>query len=155
MRTLPRTEDDWPPILVIRTDFRDEEGWRAVRAALDVPWVLDEDDSVKEEILFVEDPAWADAGPAEILDALTAPGEGEGGEPAECGWRVVFLADRAGMDHEKPSLLAVSTDPDEETPSFRVLARVTPHGMHCNLTLANMDFFEFEGWDAEELAESS
>jgi hypothetical protein len=68
---------------------------------------------------------------------------------------VVFLADRTGMDHGKPSLLAVSTDPDEDTPPFRVLARVTPHEMHCNLTLANMDFFEFEGWDEEELAESS
>lgn len=150
MRTLPRTDEDYPPMLVIRTDYRDDEGWQDVRAALDQPWVLDEHDSVKEEILFVEDPAWADAEPAEILDALTA--SEEGGEPAECGWAVVFLADRAGMERGKPSLLAVSTDPEEETPPFRILARVTPHEMHCNLAISNMDFSDFEGWDAEALS---
>ncbi|WP_329138039.1 DUF6924 domain-containing protein [Streptomyces sp. NBC_00670] len=148
MRALPRTEDDYPAMLVIRTDYREDEAWQRVRDALDQPWVLDEHDSVKEEILFVEDPAWADAEPSAVLAALTAPEE-DGGEPVECGWAVVFLADRTGMEHARPSLLAVSTDPEEETAPFRIAARVTPHEMHCNLTIANMDFEDFEGWDGE------
>ena len=149
MRVLPRTDEDYPPVLLVRTDYRDDEAWQRVRAALDQPWVVDEEDedngSVTHEILAVEDPAWADADPAEILTTLTA--SEEGGEPDECGWAVVFLADRAGMESEKPTLLAVSTDPEEETPPFRVSAQVTPHEMHCNLTIANMDFSDFEGWD--------
>ncbi|WP_030380543.1 MULTISPECIES: DUF6924 domain-containing protein [unclassified Streptomyces] len=153
MRTLPRTDDDFPAMLVIRTHYGDDEGWQRVREALDEPWVFDEDDEddegVKGEILFVEDPAWEDAEPAAVLAALTAPEEGGGEEPVECGWAVVFLADRVGMENARPSLLAVSTDPEEVTAPFRIAARVTSHGMHWNLALANMDFGDFEGWDGE------
>lgn len=149
MPVLPKTDDDYPPMLVVRTDYRDDEAWRGVRAALDQPWVFDERDedngSLKEAITFVEDPAWADASADTVLAALTTP-EG-GGEPVECGWAVVFLADRAGMEGPQPTLLAVSTDPDEQTRPFHVSAAVTPHGMHCNLAIANMDFGDFEGWD--------
>lgn len=151
MRVLPRTDQDYPPLLLIRTYFGDDEAWGRVGAALDEPWVFDERDedegSLKEELLVVDEPAWADASPAEILAALTEPEDGE--EPDECGWDVVFLADRAGMTGPgtTPTLLAVSTDPEEDTPPFRVSARVTPHSMHCNLAIANMDFDDFEGWD--------
>ncbi|MBU6530920.1 DUF6924 domain-containing protein [Streptomyces sp. NPDC057245] len=157
MRVLPKTDEDAPPILVIRTDYRDDEAWQRLKAALDEPWVFDrndEDGGLKEDILFVEDPSWTDADPADVLTALTAPEDGqqpdepdELDESDECGWAVVFLADRAGMRGTGPTLLAVSTDPEEDTPPFRVAARSTPHEMHCNLRLANMDFSDFENWD--------
>ncbi|MFC8334471.1 DUF6924 domain-containing protein [Streptomyces olivaceus] len=143
MRVLPTTDEDSPPILVVRTDYRDDAAWQRLKADLDVPWVFDERDEdngrLKEDVLFVEDPSWTGAGPAEILAVLTASDE--------CGWEVVFLADRVGLSGPRPTLLAVSTDPEEETPPFRVAALSTPHEMHCNLGLANMDFSDFEGWD--------
>ncbi|MFF7331729.1 DUF6924 domain-containing protein [Streptomyces sp. NPDC008150] len=146
---MPRTDEDYPPMLVVRTDHRDDAAWQRVRNALDEPWVFDARDedngSLKEEIRFVDDPAWADASPDEILAALTASEDGE--EPVECGWAVVFLADRTSMEGPRPTLLAVSTDPEEETPPFRISASVTPHEMHCNLAIANMDFDDFEDWD--------
>ncbi|CAL9534789.1 DUF6924 domain-containing protein [Streptomyces sp. enrichment culture] len=161
MRVLPKTDEDSPPILVIRTDYRDDEAWQRLKADLDEPWVFDrKDDGHKEDILFVEDPSWTDADPADVLTALTVPEDGQ--QPAEsdesddsddsddsdeCGWAVVFLADRAGMHGPRPTLLAVCTDPEEDTPPFRVAARSTPHEMHCNLQIANMDFSDFENWD--------
>ncbi|WP_328494869.1 hypothetical protein OHS59_20530 [Streptomyces sp. NBC_00414] len=150
MRVLPKTDADYPPLLLVRTDYRDDGAWQRVRDALDKPWVFDEDDEddgrLKEDILCVDDPAWADATPSDVLAALAAPeGGSEGSEPVECGWAVVFLADRAGMVGAEPTLLAVSADPDERAEPYRVPALETPHAMHCNLAIANMDFWEFGG----------
>ncbi|MFL4906055.1 DUF6924 domain-containing protein [Streptomyces sp. MMS24-I2-30] len=41
MRVLPNTDEDCPPLLLVRTDFRDEAAWLRLRAALDQPWVFD------------------------------------------------------------------------------------------------------------------
>ncbi|MER5943550.1 hypothetical protein ABT121_40390 [Streptomyces sp. NPDC001928] len=145
MRVLPKTDESYPPMLLARTHYGDDDAWRRVRAALDQPWVFDEADEdegrLKEEILCVDDPVWAEATPGDILAALTAPEDGE--EPSECGWDVVFLADRAGMEGAEPTLLAVSTDAEETEQPFRIPALEVPHEMHCNLSLANMDFSDF------------
>jgi hypothetical protein len=145
MRVLPKIGDCDPPILLIRTDYRDDDAWRRVRTAVDQPWVIDgyrgEDNTFKEEILCVDDPQWAEATPADVLAALAAPEDGE--EPAECDWPVVFLADAAGMRGPVPTLLAVSTDPEETTEPYRIPALGTPHNMHCNLLIANLYFDEF------------
>jgi hypothetical protein len=147
VRVLPKTGDSSPPILLVRTDYRDDNAWRRVRAAVDQPWDLDEfgeeENTFKEEILCVDDPEWAEATPADVLAALAVPEDGE--EPPECGWPVVFLADAAGMAGPVPTLLAVSTDPEETTEPYHVPALETPHKMHCNLLLANLDFDEFIG----------
>ncbi|KAA0942874.1 DUF6924 domain-containing protein [Streptomyces apricus] len=151
MRVLPKTDADYPPILLVRTDYRDDGAWQRVLDALDRPWVFDERDaengSVKEEVLRVDDPVWADASPDDVLAALTA--SEDGAEPDECGWPVVFLADRASMEGAgadvEPTLLAVNPDPEEEdgTSPFRIPALSVPHEMHCNLAIANMDFSDF------------
>ncbi|WP_314415149.1 DUF6924 domain-containing protein [Streptomyces kroppenstedtii] len=149
MRVLPKTDADYPPLLLVRTDYRDDDGWQRVLAALDQPWVFDEGDEdngrLKEDIVQVDDPAWADATPSDVLAALTAPGEEDGEASDECGWPVVFLADHASMEGAEPTLLAVSPDPEEETEPYRIPALETPHEMHCNLAIANMDFDEFGG----------
>ncbi|TXS44205.1 hypothetical protein EAO75_29810 [Streptomyces sp. uw30] len=68
-------------MLLVRTHYGDDDAWRRVRAALDQPWVFDEADEdegrLKEVILCVDDPVWAEATPADILAALTAPEDGE------------------------------------------------------------------------------
>ncbi|MEU6084438.1 hypothetical protein [Streptomyces sp. NPDC047108] len=144
MRVLPKAHEGHPPMLLVRTHYGDDDAWRRVRDTLDQPWVFDERDGdegrVKEEILCVDDPEWAEATPADILAALTAPERGD--EPDDGGWDVVFLADRDGMEGTEPTLLAVSTDL-EETEAIRIPALETPHEMHCNLALANMDFCDF------------
>ncbi|MFE7075455.1 DUF6924 domain-containing protein [Streptomyces sp. NPDC057620] len=149
MRVLPKTDADYPPMLLVRTDYRDDDAWQRVLAVLDTPWVFDEGDEdngrLKEDIVRVDDPAWADATPVDVLAALTAPGEGDEEEAGECGWPVVFLADRASMEGPEPTLLAVSPDPEEQTAPYRIPALETPHEMHCNLAIANMDFDEFGG----------
>lgn len=146
MRALPEvTYLGYPPILLVRTDYRDDDAWRRVQAALDQPWGAEHDPSrqVKEEILYVDDPQWADATPAEVLAAL--PAEVNDAESIQCGWAVVFLADAVAMEGTEPTLLAASTDPEETVGPFRVHARETPHKMHCNLNLGNLDFDEFAG----------
>ncbi|WP_432585505.1 hypothetical protein ABVG11_04675 [Streptomyces sp. HD1123-B1] len=144
MRVLPKTDQDYPPMLLVRTHYGDDAAWQRLRTALDQPWVFDardeEEGSVKEKILCVDAPEWADATPADILAALTASEDDE--ETEECGWDVVFLADRVGMEAAEVSLLAVSTDP-EDTEPCRIPAVETPHEMHCNLALGNMDFSDF------------
>ncbi|MCF3964749.1 DUF6924 domain-containing protein [Streptomyces fuscigenes] len=152
MRTLPKTDEDYPPLLLVRTDYGDDAGWRRLRETLDHPWVFDERDGengrLTEEILCVDDPRWEGAGVPEILAALAAAaaeGGGETAEDAECGWAVVFVADAAGVRAQVPTLLAVSPDPEETTEPYRIPALETPHAMHCNLALANMDFQDFSG----------
>ncbi|MGN5637102.1 DUF6924 domain-containing protein [Streptomyces sp. AC154] len=147
MPVLPKTDDSYPPLLLIRTDYQDCEGWQRVRAALDHPWIFDEryedeQGRIKEDILCVDDRKWARATPAEILAALAAPEDG--GAPTEIAWSVVFLADADSMRETQPTLLAVSTDPEEDTEPFRIAAQETPHAMHCNLTIGNMSFFDFD-----------
>jgi hypothetical protein len=143
----PITYVGYPPLLLVRTDYGDDDAWRRVRAAVDQPWVVNENDGeegrLKEEILYVDDPEWAEASPADVLAALPEPDEDA--EPIVCGWEVVFLADGASMQGTEPTLLAVSADPDETTEPFRVPALETPHKMHCNLNLGNLDFDEFVG----------
>ncbi|MFI6346140.1 DUF6924 domain-containing protein [Streptomyces sp. NPDC050560] len=146
MRTLPTTDNDeeYPPILLVRTDYRDEDGWLRVRADLDRPWIAGpHDDGLKEEVLAVDDPRWADAAHADVLAALAAAGGGD--DPSAAGWDVVFLADAASMTGPEATLLAVSTDPEETEGPFRVHALQTPHKMHCNLFQGNLDYDEFAG----------
>jgi hypothetical protein len=149
VRVLPKTDESYPSLLLIRTDYQDDDGWQRVRTALDQPWVFDssneETGSLKEEILCVDDPKWAQATPADVLAALAAPEDGA--EPVRIGWAVVFLADAESMQKTEQTLLAVSTDPEVDTEPYRISAWSTPHAMHCNLALANMDFEDFEDYD--------
>lgn len=139
MRTLPRTEDDYPDLLVIRTDYHDEQAWQAVKAALAEPWGLEGQTSV-QEVLYVDDQAWADASVDEVLTALIDDDD-------ECGWSVVFIADHVTMKGNPGELLAVNTEaPDSEEHylrEFRTEPSQTPHYIHCNLALGNMYFEAF------------
>ncbi|MFJ1974000.1 DUF6924 domain-containing protein [Streptomyces sp. NPDC087903] len=120
--------------LVVRTDYADDEAWRAVVALLDQP---DGEFEVRNHV--VDDPGYAGASPDEVvLSALTADARLE----------VVFLADATTMtgDH---SLLALSTRPeeleegDEEVGcAFRLLPTMV-NRVHVNLAIGHMDFWEF------------
>jgi hypothetical protein len=129
--------------LIVRTDYTSDEAWRQVVAALEEPHTVD------LSCHYVDDPAWAGAGYAEVLAALP-----EGAPQA------VFLADAQAMDGEHP-LLAVntelyydSTDDDYEpedgmTLRFRLLPSAIGE-VQANLAIANMDFEEFDSAAAAE-----
>ncbi|MFC4034375.1 DUF6924 domain-containing protein [Streptomyces polygonati] len=137
MRTLPTTDEYYPDLLVVRTDYRDQRAWDAVRAALAEPWGPKGEESV-QQVVYVDDPEWAEASAEDVLAALTG---GEDG--GESGWSVVFLADRVTMESDLRELLAVNTDPEDDCREFRTEPRQTPHDIHCNLSLGNMDFEDF------------
>ncbi|MEU3795916.1 DUF6924 domain-containing protein [Streptomyces fructofermentans] len=136
------TEDDELKALIVRTDYADEESWRAVAAALMQPWG---DEDYEAQVYFVDDPAWAGATADEVLEAVSADEE----------LSVVFLADHVTMHSTHQGLLAVTTIPKddyeqlEEYEGIREFGRefrTTPAGVHdiyANLSTANMDFEEF------------
>ncbi|MGW7255860.1 DUF6924 domain-containing protein [Streptomyces sp. NPDC054834] len=120
--------------LVVRTDYSDDEAWRAVVALLDQPG---REFEVRSHL--VDDLAYAGASPDEV--ALSAV-------VADPGLEVVFLADTATMtgDH---SLLAVSTRPEELEEGDEELGcafRLWPtlvNDVHVNLAIGHLDFWEF------------
>ncbi|MFH8542382.1 DUF6924 domain-containing protein [Streptomyces tendae] len=143
---MPRTDEYYPALLVIRTDYRDEPAWQALKNALAEPWGPKGDESV-QEVLYVDDLAWAEAGVDEVLAALT---DGDGEDGGECGWSVVFIADRLTMKGVHGPLLAVDTDPEppggetsHDCSQVRIDRGEAAHDMHGNLSLGNMDFSDY------------
>ncbi|GLW57150.1 DUF6924 domain-containing protein [Kitasatospora phosalacinea] len=121
--------------LIVRTDYADDASWRALLAALG------------EDVHPVDDPAWADAAPAEAVAAARATADG--------GPNVLFLADRTALTGPGHPLLAVTTllpedcaEPEwyaQETEfgtEFRALAAAVAE-INANLSIGNLGFEEF------------
>jgi hypothetical protein len=134
--------------LVVRTDHRDAEAWRAVvtelRDSADAP-------GGEPAVHLLEDPVWADAAVEEVVAALRADEERA----------VVLLADDVTMRDPAHPLLAATLvtreecEDDEEYAAhveFGAAFRVTPamaHDVHADLALGNLGFEEFAAWAAE------
>ncbi|MFE5710247.1 DUF6924 domain-containing protein [Streptomyces sp. NPDC056501] len=132
--------------LVIRTDFSDDESWKAVVGELRGPW--GPSGEFPAGVRVVDAPAWSGATADEVLAAVD---EDE-------YLSVVFLADLHTMQSPARALLALSTiwedesdlDPvyyqelieSPEPREFRA-APAAVHDIHVNLTLGNMGFAEF------------
>ncbi|MDX2563270.1 hypothetical protein PV371_26930 [Streptomyces sp. TX20-6-3] len=124
---MPLPQPDDLTSLVLRTDFRDEEAWDAVRAALDAAGDHPHATYVSElRHAGVEVPA--------LLAEEAAADEDE---------QIVhvFLADAVTMKDPGHPLLAVDLS-DEPGRTFRVPTRWFPD-ISANLSIANMDFAEF------------
>lgn len=146
MRALPAvTGRDELAVLVVRTDYHDDQAWQVVTAALMEPWG---DRPYEAHVHFIDDPAWAGAAVDEALDAIRA----------DENLPVVFLADRTTMQAESHPLLAVTTltrkdcldDEDyEQLTEFGREFRTVPagvHDVHANLDIGNLGFEEYAGW---------
>ncbi|MFE2297652.1 DUF6924 domain-containing protein [Streptomyces sp. NPDC059445] len=146
MRTLPAvTGRDELAVLVVRTDYHDEQAWRVVAAALMEPWG---DRPYEAHVHFIDDPAWAGATVDGALNAIRR----------DENLPVVFLADRTTMQSESHPLLAVTTltredcldDEDyEQLTEFGREFRTTPagvHDVHANLDIGNLGFEEYAAW---------
>jgi uncharacterized protein DUF6924 len=146
MRALPAvTGRDEFDVLVVRTDYHDDQAWQDVTAALMEPWG---DRQYEAHVHFVDDPAWAGATVDEVLNAVCA----------DENLAVVFLADRTTMQAESHALLAVTTltreecvdDEDyEQLTEFGREFRTIPagvHDVHANLSIGNLGFEEYAAW---------
>ncbi|MGX1541565.1 DUF6924 domain-containing protein [Streptomyces adustus] len=101
--------------LIVRTDYDDEAGWRAVVA--EVSQACGTDGESEAFVHLVDDPAWAGAAPDAVRAAVSRDDH----------LSVVFVADAATMRSAHHALLALDLDYD----------------VHANLSLANVDFDEF------------
>ncbi|WP_328875987.1 hypothetical protein OHT76_41190 [Streptomyces sp. NBC_00287] len=132
--------------LVIRTDFDDAAAWQAVAAALAQPW--GDNGEFEASVYLIDDPAWAELGPDEVLNAVRR----------DENLSVVFLADRVTMQSVHHALLALDIAEDEDddldpmyyqelidSPPPREFRTVPAgvHAVHGNLSIGNMDFAEF------------
>jgi hypothetical protein len=113
--------------VVLRTDFSDEECWRAVCEQM----IAETDEGFSAYVEIVEDRAFDGLATEELLAAV--------GDDYHCGFLIV--ADRLTItDAEHPLLvLDLFADPGR---SFRALP-TTIQSIENNLSIANMDFAEF------------
>ncbi|MFI7406950.1 DUF6924 domain-containing protein [Streptomyces sp. NPDC049541] len=143
MRALPAvTGRDEFDVLVVRTDYDDDQAWRDVTAALLEPWG---DRQYEAHVHFIDDPAWTGATVDEALNAVRA----------DENLAVVFLADRRTMQAESHALLAVTTLTREECVDEQDYEQLTEfgrefrtvpagvHDVHANLSIGNLAFEEY------------
>ncbi|MFK0286475.1 DUF6924 domain-containing protein [Streptomyces sp. NPDC090499] len=143
MRALPAvTGRDEFDVLVVRTDYHDDQAWQDVTAALTEPWG---DRPYEAHVHFIDDPAWAGASVDEALNAVCA----------DENLAVVFLADRTTMQAESHALLAVTTLTREECLDDEDYEQLTEYGrefrtipagvhdVHANLSIGNLGFEEY------------
>ncbi|MEV6192857.1 hypothetical protein AB0M19_10675 [Streptomyces sp. NPDC051920] len=146
MRALPTVTDrDEFDVLVVRTDYHDDQAWQVVTAALMKPWG---DRQYEPHVHFIDAPAWAGATVDEVLNAI------RGDE----NLAVVFLADWTTMQAESHPLLAVTTLTREDCPDDEDYEQLTEfgrefrtvpagvHEVHANLDIGNLGFEEYTGW---------
>ncbi|GAA1965522.1 DUF6924 domain-containing protein [Kitasatospora viridis] len=118
--------------LLIRTDFTDQARWDELRAVLATPT----EEGLLADVALLERPEYADLSPVQLLALLHSP------DPQ----RLLLLADRETFSsHELPVLVV-------DLLARRELRAVASQlwSVESNLSLATMDFEEFERAAAEE-----
>ena len=120
---LPRTE----ATPLIRTDFADEAAWRTLGTSLAAPT----EDGFLPDLSFIDDDAYRDMAPDRLLDRV----------PEDFGHSILIVADRTALSSAELPLLVIDLW-DEPGRAIRVVAGEL-WGIENNLSLANMDFYEF------------
>lgn len=129
MREFPKTHA--PP--VIRIDFSSEQAWAELKGKITRPTA----EGFEAQVAFIEDRALEgldERGLAERIPRIYPHGYEH---------PVVFIVDRMSINALDNPLLVISTVEGSE-PSFRCLPSAV-QAIQNNLSLSNMDFFEFAG----------
>jgi hypothetical protein len=121
MPKLPLTEDS----VLIRTDFSDEAAWQSLCRELEKP-----SGEFQAYLTFVSDPSFDKAAIQQLIDA-----------GIESGRSFLLIADRETIEDPEHKVMAVDLSEDPGR-SFRFMPSVA-WSVENNLSLANMDFFEF------------
>lgn len=101
-RVLPEIGRELFDVLVIRTDFSDDELWSAMVEEFHRPW--EPGDEFPASVELVDAPAWSRATADEVVAAAV-----------DKDLSVVFLADRETMQSPTRALLALSTLWEDES----------------------------------------
>ena len=129
--------------LLVRTDFSDAGAWQALldelggvnergRTEIDFERIQDEEPSL--DSVVIDDRAFESLQPGQV-PALVPPGT---------QLTMVALADEVTMTDPARSLLVVDL---HDTPGHAIRVPLNVVGaMACNLQIANMDFFEYDGF---------
>lgn len=132
--------------LLVRTDFSDPDGWRALLSELggvnernmtEMDFDRLEDEEPTLDSLVVDDRAFASLQPGQV-PALVPPGT---------HFTMVALADDVAMADPARPLLVVDLH-DAPGHAIRVPLNVVG-AMACNLEIANMDFHDYDGFTYE------
>jgi hypothetical protein len=122
MKTLPLTENAH----ILRTDFSDNVRWEQVCATIREP-----NDGFVAYVEFVDDPDFEDYTIEQIIDSLPDAYEAS----------FIIVVDHFTMEMEDNPVLVIDLL-DEEGRSFRALPSQV-QSIESNLSIANMDFYEF------------
>jgi hypothetical protein len=122
MKKIPKTMNS----LVLRTDFSDDSAWESICAAIQRPV-----GEFRAYVEFLSDTEY-DGLPAERLIDLVTKGFDQ---------NFMFIVDKIALSHPDHPILVVDLY-HEPGRTFRV---IPPEmwGVENNLSIANMDFFEF------------
>src|ERR1700730_9547820 len=135
MKNIPKTQH----VLVLRTDFSDDSAWKSVCAAIQEP-VEFEQNEIWADVDCLSDPEF-DGLTVEQLTASLVPLLGGERKPFEYQESFMFIVDRTALTHPDHPILVVDLG-HEGGGTFRVIPSEVC-GVWCNLSIANMDFWEF------------
>jgi hypothetical protein len=122
MPSIPRTEH----AAVIRTDFSDDAAWKAVCEAIVKPA-----SGFRAYVDFISDPAFSGLDVEKLLASV----------PEKYRHSFLFVVDGMALTHPEHPILVVDLY-GERGRAFRVIPSEM-WGIENNLSIANMDFFEF------------
>ncbi len=116
---------------VIRTDFSDQQAWEGARAAILAPG--DDGDVFAAQVEFVDDPAFADSAPEQILALVTD----DFADRHPC----LFIVDKTTVSSADWPVLVIDLC-EEKGRMFRSVADQL-FSIESNLSVSNMGFSEF------------
>ena len=124
MKQLPETENP----LVLRTDFSNQSAWEEIRAEIQKPVGIFR---FRANVEFVDDTAYQDITKEQLLQLV----------PEDYDHSFIMLVDQVTISHPEFPLLIVDLY-DEPGREFRAIPSQI-QGIENNLSIANMDFYEF------------
>jgi hypothetical protein len=126
-KQLPKTNNP----LVVRTDFENQQAWNAIckliRAPVSVPG-----GTFYAYVQFLEDEAFRGLGTEEVLARL----------PSDYNHSFLFVVDSTAISHPEFPILVIDVRGVHRGRNFRAVPTAT-QAIENNLSISNMDFFEF------------
>lgn len=124
MKKLPKTKHS----LVVRTDFLNEPAWRSICEAIREPQT---EDGFQAHVDFRSDPEYDGLTTDQLIEL----------NPKDADRAFFFVVDRVALTHPEHPILVIDLY-DNPGRVFRVIPSEM-WGVENNLSIANMDFFEF------------
>jgi hypothetical protein len=125
-KQLPKTNNP----LVVRTDFENQQAWNAICKLIRAP-VHAPGDPFYARVQFLEDEAFQGLGTEELLARV----------PSDYNHSFLFVVDSTAISHPEFPILVINLRGVDRR-SFRAIPTAM-QAIENNLSISNMDFFEF------------